>query len=257
MWAIRSALKAGATAIELDVHCTADGHLVVCHDDMVDRTTNGHGAIASMTLEELRVLDNAYWFVPGADATPGRPADAYPLRGRAPKDKDLRIATLEEVLEEFPSVVLNLDIKQTAPDVVPYEAKLADLLRCAGRTSDVIVASFHDSATDAFSAIAPEIATSAGTNLVTQLWRASRDGSDLPATRHVAVQVPARMGSMVVVDEIFVAAMHDHGLAVHVWTINDQEQMESLVGLGVDGIITDRPSLLAKVLDRLGAAWVG
>jgi len=96
--AIRAALAAGATGIELDVHATADGELVVCHDATVDRTTNGCGPIASLTLEEVRVLDNGYWFVPGADAAPGLTPEAYPFRGRAPEDRDFRIATLREVL---------------------------------------------------------------------------------------------------------------------------------------------------------------
>ena len=117
--AIRHALAAGATAIELDVHATADHELVVCHDATVDRTTEASGAIVSFTLEELRRLDFSYWWIPGADVTPGRPAEEYPFRGRAPEDRSFGIATLREVLEEFPGVVLNLDIKQTAPAVAP------------------------------------------------------------------------------------------------------------------------------------------
>ncbi len=72
--ALEHALDAGATGIELDVHATADGELVVCHDATVDRTTEATGMIASLTLEELRRLDFSYWWIPGADITPGRPA---------------------------------------------------------------------------------------------------------------------------------------------------------------------------------------
>src|SRR6516164_6272762 len=147
--AIRHALDAGAPAIELDVHATADGELVVCHDATVDRTTDRSGTIASFTLEELRQMDFSYWWIPGADVTPGRPPDEYPLRGRAPADRSFGIATLREVLEQFPGVVFNLDIKQTAPVVAPYEATLAQVLRECGRSDDIIVASFLDAATDA------------------------------------------------------------------------------------------------------------
>ena len=84
LFALRRAVAAGATAIELDVHATADGELVVCHDATVDRTTDGRGRIAELTLAELRALDNAYWFIPGADVTPGRPAADYPYRGGPP-----------------------------------------------------------------------------------------------------------------------------------------------------------------------------
>ena len=129
LYAIASALEAGATAIELDVHATADGKLVVGHDPTVDRTTEGAGRIAELPWQSVRALDNAYWWVPGADVTPGLDPERYPFRGRGPADRRFRIALLEEVLDEFPGVILNLDIKQTGPAVVPYEETLAALLR--------------------------------------------------------------------------------------------------------------------------------
>ena len=79
-----SAVAAGAPALELDVHGTRDGHVVVCHDPTVDRTTNGTGAIADLTLAEVKTLDSAYWFIPGADVTADRPPGDYPYRGRPP-----------------------------------------------------------------------------------------------------------------------------------------------------------------------------
>jgi len=255
LFAIGAALDAGATGIELDVHATRDRHLVVCHDATVDRTTDGHGAIASLTLAEVRALDNAYRWAPGADITPDPPADGYPYRGRAPADRRFGIATLEEVLDSFPGVVLNLDIKQTAPAVEPYEAELADLLRRYGRVDDVIVASFADAATDAFHELAPDVATSAGTLAVADFYRAVRAGEPPPLLRHVALQVPVSVGELTIVDQSFVEAAHAGGVAVHVWTIEEEEEMERLVGLGVDGIITDRPSPLTRVLDRLGCRW--
>ncbi len=254
---IATALEAGATGIELDVHATRDRHLVVCHDATVDRTTDGRGAISSLTLEELRRLDNAYWWAPGADVSPGLPPEQYPFRGRAPADRRFGIATLEEVLEAFPGVVLNLDIKQTAPAVEPYEAELAEMLRRFGRTEsdDVIVASFIDAATDAFSGHAPDVATSAGTLAVADFYRAVRSGEEPAPMRHVALQVPRVVGELTVVDDEFVAAAHACGLAVHVWTIEEESEMEELCRLGVDGIITDRPSALVGVLDGLGLRW--
>jgi glycerophosphoryl diester phosphodiesterase len=255
--AISHALDAGAAAIELDVHATADGELVVCHDATVDRTTDRSGTIASFNLSELRQMDFSYWWVPGADVTPGRPADEYPFRGRAPSDPSFGIATLREVLEQFPGVVLNLDIKQTAPVVAPYEATLARLLRECARSDDVIVASFLDTATDAFRAHAPDVPTSAGTIATAEAWRAAQAGEPLPATPTVAYQVPERQGDLVVVDERFVAAAHAAGKAVHVWTVNDTESMERLVDLGVDGIISDLPTTLCGVLGERGVAWDG
>ncbi len=257
LFAISRAVAAGATGIELDVHATADGELVVCHDATVDRTTPATGTIVSFTLEELRQLDFSYWFIPGADVTPGRPADDYPYRGRAPDNPAFGIATLREVLERFPGVVLNLDIKQTAPVVAPYERTLARLLAEYGRTDDVIVASFLDPATDAFRALAPDVPTSAGTLATAEFWQAVHGGGDLPGTPTVAYQVPERQGDLVVVDEAFVAAAHGCGRAVHVWTVNDSASMGRLVGLGVDGIISDVPSTLSGLLVGAGVAWDG
>ena len=255
--AIAHALDAGATGIELDVHATADGELVVCHDATVDRTTAGTGTIASFTLEELRQMDFSYWWIPGADATPGRPAGDYPFRGRAPADQSFGIATLREVLERFPGVVLNLDIKQTGPVVVPYEETLARLLAEYRRSDDVIVASFLDQATDAFRQHAPAVPTSAGTMATAEAWRAVQAGEAMPDIPAVAYQVPECQGDLVVVDEGFVAAAHEAGKAVHVWTVNDAESMERLLDLGVDGIISDLPTTLCGVLSSRAVAWDG
>jgi glycerophosphoryl diester phosphodiesterase len=255
LFAIRAALSSGATGIELDVHATADGDLVVCHDATVDRTTDGTGAIAHLSTDEVRSLDNAYWWAPGADVTPGLAPDGYPYRGLAPDDRRFRIALLEEVLDEFEGVVLNLDIKQTAPAVEPYEQQLAAMLRRFGRVDDVVVASFSDAATEAFSSFAPEIPTSAGTACVAMFYQSVRAGEIPPPMRHVALQVPVSHAGVTLVDQQFVEAAHRQGLAVHVWTIEEEPEMEHLCSLGVDGIITDRPSALVGVLDHLGAAW--
>ena len=232
-------MDVGAHALELDVHCTRDGHLVVCHDATVDATTDGTGRIAEMTLSEVQALDNGYRF--GAD-------QGFPFRGQGHG-----IATLDEVLEAFPTTFLNFDIKETAPTVPPYEEKLAATLRRFGRADDVIVASFLDGATAAFATFAPEVSTSAGTMAVAQFWQAVQNDTDAPAMIHHALQVPPDYDGTVIVDERFVARAHDAGLAVHVWTIDDAAEMERLLALDVDGIMTDRPSVLAGVLSATGA----
>jgi glycerophosphoryl diester phosphodiesterase len=257
LYAITRAIERGATAIELDVHATADCHLVVCHDPTLDRTTDGTGEIAKHTLSELSDLDNAYWFVPGEDAQHDRDATDYKLRGLALVDHAYGIATLADVFEVTPGIALNLDIKRTNPDVPGYEHLLADLIREHERTDDVIVASFIDRATEVFREYAPDIATSAGTAAVGDFYRAVHAGEDPPESisRHAALQVPARFQDLLVVDEAFVSAAHAQGLAVHPWTINERAEMECLCDLGVDGIISDLPSLLVEVLTERGVAW--
>jgi len=101
------------------------------------------------------------------------------------------------------------------------------------------------------------VPTSAGTSATAEFWRAVQQGNPVPHTPAVAFQVPERMGDLVVVDEAFVEAAHGDGKAVHVWTVNDAAAMERLVGIGVDGIISDVPSTLAKVLGDRHAAWDG
>jgi glycerophosphoryl diester phosphodiesterase len=253
--ALRQAVAAGADSLELDVHATRDRQLVVCHDATVDRTTNGSGDIASLTLSQLQRLDNAYWWVPGEVVAAGRPEAEYVYRGRAPLDPSLRVATLREVLEEFPDVLLNLDIKQTAPAVKPYEAELAGLLRSYGRADDVIVASFHDQATNVFAQVALEIPTSYGTLGTAQFVHAVRTGVDPPVGRHVALQLPVTLQGVILVDEDLVSAAHRVGVAVHVWTIDDAAEMARLVELDVDGIMTDRPTVLEEVLQGHGVTW--
>jgi glycerophosphoryl diester phosphodiesterase len=255
--ALRQAVAAGADALELDVHRSADGHLMVCHDATVDRTTDAVGAIAGLTLAELVALDNAYWWVPGSVVDHEAEGDAYVFRGRAPGDPAFGIATLADVLREFPTTPLNLDIKQTAPEVVPYEAELAALLQEHGRGDDVIVASFNDSALDVFGALDCGVPTSCGPRAVAELAVALANGDPVPAEvlKHVAVQVPPSFGGHDVVTIESVEALHDAGVAVHVWTIDETDEMERLVGLGVDGIMTDRPEALVAVLGSLGVRW--
>jgi glycerophosphoryl diester phosphodiesterase len=250
LFAIRNALGNGAHAIELDVHATVDGEIVVCHDPTVDRTTAATGAIADLTLAEVQALDNAYWWVPGEVVATGRPEADYVHRGKAPDDRDFAIATLREVLEACPGVFLNLDIKQTAPAVEPYEAGVAKILREFDRVDDVIVASFNDLATDAFKGHAPDVSTSAGTAAVAEFYGAVRDGRPTPdgVRRHHALQVPATFQDITLVDEPFVTRAHEAGLAVHVWTIDHAGEMRRLLDLDVDGIMTDRPRVLAEVL---------
>ncbi len=257
LWAMERAVAAGADAIELDVHATADGHVVVCHDATVDRTTDGHGAISTLPLAHVRELDNAHWWVPGSVIDHDRPVADYPLRGRAPGDRRLGVATLDEVLDAFPDVLLNLDIKQTAPAVPAYEEEVVRIIRAHARADRVIVASFNDVSTAAVRAIDPAIATSAGTFGTAAFWRAVHAGEAPEPVPYVALQVPVSTAGVTVCDELLVDAAHRAGLAVHVWTIDDPEEMARLIAMGVDGIMSDVPSEAARVIEDAGRRWTG
>lgn len=251
LYALRRAVALGATALELDVHLTRDGQVVVAHDPTVERLTDGTGAIAALTLAELRALDAAYRF-----ELPERPGE-YPFRGRAPDDPALRMATLDEVLDAFPTTFLNFDIKAGSDGSFDCAEATARTLRARHRPGDFIVASFDDALSAAFAELAPEIGTSAGTGAAMAVWQAVQEGAPLPAMRHVALQLPAHFQGQPVVTEELVARAHDAHLAVHVWTIDDRFEMAALLTLGVDGIITDRPSVLVPVLAARGLTYRG
>ncbi len=255
--AIAHAIERGANAIELDVHATKDRQIVVCHDPTVDRTTNHHGAIAELTLAQLAQMDNAYWWIEGAAVSPGHDEDHYVHRGKAPRDEHYAIATLEQVVRAFPSILLNLDIKQTSPQVEGYEELLANELRRLERSGSVIVASFHDQAIQKFRSIAPEVATSAATEETAAFYFSMLEGSTPVVAPVCAFQVPASYGDITVVTEQFVESAHRAGVAVHVWTINEFDEMGRLLDLGVDGIISDTPTVLEELLTLRGCKWDG
>ena len=259
LFAIERAIALGASAIELDVHRSLDGVLVVCHDATLDRTTDGVGAIASTTSERLGELDAAHFFVTNEGASPDQPLAAYRYRGRAPQDRRFGVASLDEALEACAGVFVNLDIKEGAPQVPPYEAELALALRRHHRADDVIVASFSDHRTDAFSLAAPGVATSPGLSMLTSFVQAVRAGEPPPPAicRHAAVQVPDVVGNVPLVDARLVDATHGLGLALHVFTVDDEQEMVRLVDLGVDGVMTDVPSVLVELLKRRGASYRG
>lgn len=241
----RRAVALGCEALEMDVHCSRDGVLVVAHDDAVDATCDRQGVIARMDWTDLKALDNAHWFVDGMGAVTGQRLDAYQLRGRAPGDSDYGIARLEDVLEQFPNTFLNFDIKETAPTVSSYEHKLAKTLRRFNRSTDVIVASFHDRALDIFQSFAPEIHTSLGPRdslAIGLAIRGEADEIDFPESC-VALQLPTHFGRTEILDAEFIAGAHDRMMAVHAWTIDDADEMQRLLGRGVDGLISDRPSV--------------
>lgn len=262
LFALKTAVLKGADMLELDVHATADGEIVVLHDTTVDRTTDGSGRVDALTLAQIQSLDAAYWFVPGGGTVHGRPAADYTYRGMAtgavtPEPgytaADFTIPTLREVLATFPDVPINIEIKNTAPDTIPYEKTLADLLAAFGRTDDVIVVSFLDQAIEQFKVWAPMVHTATATGETAAFW-ASGQGPlpGAPNPRYVALQVPITFEGITVVTPEFVADAHASGLAVHVWTIDDRAQMEWLIDIGVDGIMTNRPTLLQQVLVERG-----
>jgi glycerophosphoryl diester phosphodiesterase len=228
------AMALGFRHIETDVHLSADGHLVVFHDSTVDRTTDGQGAVASMTLAELRKLDVGYRFSPGDGS--------FPYRGRG-----LSVMTLEEAFLISPDLYFNVEMKGSA---LPVVDALNAFISAHGVRDRVLAAAADDRLTKRFRAICGErVPTSPGAAGIARFWAAARVGAHRRFRfPFQALQVPIHHGVLQVVTPEFVEAAHEVGIAVHVWTIDDPTQMRWLRELDVDGIMTDCPEVLQQTV---------
>ncbi|MGL5858612.1 MAG: glycerophosphodiester phosphodiesterase [Angustibacter sp.] len=226
MPAFAAAVSLGVSHVETDVHATKDGVLVTFHDDRLDRLTDGHGPIADHTWDQLR--------------------RHVRVRGVEP------IPRLDELLDTWPDLRVNIDVK--AWSAVPALAQVLTRTRALDR---VCIASFDDrriAAVRAGVGSGSRLAISSGRLGITR-WRLlsmlpGRIGARyaLPADPWaVVIQAPRTLGPLPVVTRRSVRVAHDHGLQVHVWTVNDPSGMRQLLDLGVDSIITDRPDLFLQV----------
>jgi glycerophosphoryl diester phosphodiesterase len=234
--AFRLAMEAGAGGLELDVHLTRDGEVVVIHDATVDRTTDGSGAVAGMSLDELRGLDAGYRFSPDGGIT-------HPYRGRG-----LRVPTLAEVYEEFPAASVNIDIKE--PQQGAEEAVL-QITRNGGVEEQSLVVSDDHAVVRRFRGVSRgHISTGASRPEIAAFFILSNLRLEwLVRPAYDALQVPVEHGGITLVTPRFVEAAHSRGARVDVWTINDPGEMRRLLDLGVDVIMTDRPETLASILE--------
>ena len=219
---------------ELDVHATADGEIVVLHDPTLERTTDGGGPVAALTFAELQHLDAGFRFSPDGGRT-------FPFRGQG-----IRVPRLAELCREFASVPLNIEIKQETPSIV---GAVVELLRRAGAT--VVLAAEHDTIMEAIRRVAPEIPTSLAAGEVAAFIGALQQGTApvLPPGA-VALQIPPRFGDIELVTRETLAAAHGLGAEVHVWTINEPDEMRRLLALGCDGIMSDFPGRARAIVDQ-------
>jgi glycerophosphoryl diester phosphodiesterase len=239
MHAFSHAVEMGVDVLEMDMHSTSDGVLVVIHDDTLERTTNGAGRVHSLTLAQLKALDAGHRWTPDH-------GQSFPFRGRG-----LTIPTLQEVFEAFPQMRFNIDIKQEQPSVV---TPFCRLIRERGMASKVMVASFQPEVLNEFRRQCTGVATSASAADVRAflaLKTAGAGAADVPLVAQ-ALQIPEYAGGRQVLTREFVEAAHERHLEVHAWTINDEAAMRRMLDLGVDGIITDYPDRLIELLKREG-----
>jgi glycerophosphoryl diester phosphodiesterase len=241
MYGFERAVDLGVDVLETEVHSTADNFLVLMHDSTVDRTTNGSGPIRTFTLEELKTLDAGYnWSSDGGQT--------FPFRGSG-----ITVPTLEELFTVLPNVRINIDIKQEKPSLV---ASLCKTIRTFDMVDKVMVASFSSRVLKAFRRRCPEVTTSAGTGEVAMFFVMNLvflGAVYRPACQ--AFQVPEYSSGLRVLTKRFVKTAHGRNLAVHAWTINETTDMQRLLALGVDGVITDYPDRLITLLRETGGDW--
>ena len=234
--AFQKSFELGVDVLELDVRGTVDGELVVIHDARVDRTTDKTGEIHQMTLADVKKLDAGYKWTPDSGQT-------FPFRG-----KNVSIPTLREVLDAFPTMRFNIEPKQQTPSIVK---PLCTMIRERRITEKVVVASFSQTILDEFRRECPEVATSASTTEVGKFLAMFKTGvSEAYSPAMQALQIPENAGVQIVSRE-FIEAARERNLQVHVWTVNQTEDMKRLIELGVDGVMTDYPDRLLKTLGRL------
>ena len=219
MPAFEHAVGLGYRYLETDAHATADGVLVAFHDNVLDRVTDRRGVIAQLPWDSVR------------QARLG----------------EVGIPLMQDLLTAWPEVRVNIDLKHEA-SVGP----LVDVIDRTGAHDRVCVASFSGKRLDRFRRLTGgRVCTAIGPAGLARLRGA---GFGLPAGRFggACAQVPVRQGPVLILDRRFVEVAHRHSLPVHVWTIDDEAEMDRLLDLGVDGIMTDRPSVLKAILVRRG-----
>lgn len=220
MKAFEFAVGLGYAYVETDVYATRDGVLIAFHDDKLDRVTDGAGLIADLDYADVR---------------------AARIGGTEP------IPLLEEIFDAWPALNINIDPKHDSA-VEPLIA----LLKRKDALGRVGIGSFSDKRLARIrEAFGGDVCTSMGPKEATRFWLAKRR---LPVGRFEAkcAQVPVKQGPATLVDAAAVRAAKRLGIQIHVWTIDDEAEMIRLIELGVDGIMTDRPSLLRRVLKDRG-----
>jgi glycerophosphoryl diester phosphodiesterase len=236
LYAFEHAVALGVDVLEMDLHITKDGVLVINHDETVDRTTDGTGSIENMSLAEIKALDAGYHWSNDNGQT-------FPFRSTG-----IMIPTLEEVFLAFPEHRMTIEIKKTERSMAePF----CGLIRQYEMQNKIVVASFHNERMDEFRQVCPEIATSSARQETTVFVLLSKAFLGvLYSPDFYSLQVPEESSNITVMTAQFVRAAHERNLKVEPWTINDPEKMQLYVNWSIDGIITDRPDILLEILGR-------
>ncbi len=217
--AFQAAIDSGADYIELDVQLTADGQLVVCHDELIDRTTNGHGMLKNYTYEQLQQFSAGSWF------------------GKDGEFDDVKIPLFTEVLDLVGNdIMLNIEIKRSGEPKKTAE-RVVELIEEYGIANSCYITSFSYDALKKVKKLNPKIKTGFIANLST-----ATSYSRLPYIDAVSM-------NYLFVNQSVVNSAHHNGKRIFVWTVDRQSEVQRMMALGVDNIITNRPDKVLEVVD--------
>ena len=230
------AIKEGADILELDIRSTSDSILVLLHDKTVDRTTNGKGRISELTLKEAKRLNAGYRWTENDSLS-------FPFR-----TLNIKIPTFNEFLTNFKDYNLNIEIKQHHDFIAK---KLCESIKENQIQDNVVIGSFNDEVLDEFRFYCPDVATSPGRDEIRTFYGFSyvyldkfyRPKSDI-------YQLPEFFRTTHVLTERLVNAAKQKNIPIFVWTVNDPDEMRRFIEMGLNGIITDYPDRLSKVLNE-------
>jgi len=220
--AIKKAIEMKADGIEIDIQLTKDGKIVVMHDWKVDRTTTGRGYVYELDYDYIKTLDAGQWFT-----------------------KDFigeNVPTLEEVLDILPKdMMLNIEIKDTARHHTNIEEKMLDVLKkYPDKFENIIVSSFHHDKIKKLQVLEPKLKLALLTDsefIEIEKYLSSNGLSSY--SYHPEINLISKED---------VEKLHDRGMKIFVWTVNKEEDLNYLVKLGVDGVITNYPDIMKELL---------
>jgi glycerophosphoryl diester phosphodiesterase len=217
--AFQAAIDSGADYIELDVQLTADDQLVVFHDELLDRTTNGHGMLKNFTYEQIQQLSAGSWF------------------GKDGEFDDVKIPLFTEVLDLVGNdIMLNIEIKRSGEPKKTAE-RVVELVKEYGIANSCYITSFSYDALKKVKQLDPKIKTGYIANLST-----ATSYSRLPYIDAVSM-------NYLFVNQSVVNSAHHNGKRIFVWTVDRQSEVQQMMALGVDNIITNRPDKALEVVD--------
>lgn len=237
LYAFQKADELGVDILELDIHASKDGELVVIHDETLERTTTGQGWVKDHSFAELKAFDAGYHW------SPERKGENFPYRGQG-----ITIPSLREIFEAFPDKHISIEIKQESPSIVEG---LCELIRMHNMQTQVLVNSFHVKSLEQFRLLCPEVATATSAKEVRNFFILNTLFlGQLYTPPAEAFQIPEMRGKLKILSPRFIANAKRKNLNLQIWTVNETADMSRLIQMGAEGIITDRPDRLKRVLGQ-------